>query len=260
MKGNSRLKEIISSFLLAIWIPAILIILWLVGTNTKILNNSIFPTPQKLFGAWKDMIISGKYLTHVIASFSRVFKGFLIGSFLGITLGTIIGLFGVAKKSTVALIGMLRPIPAIALIPLFILSLGIGETSKVAVIVLGSFWPILINTIAGLSATDGKLLEVGTIFDKSKRQKLFKIILPSAAPYIFTGLRLGVSSSWTCVVAAEMIAASSGIGFLISYGREMAQPATLFIGVFSMGLFGLIIEILVINLQKKAIYWVPNGK
>ena len=118
----------------------------------------------------------------------------------------------------------------------------------------------MINTIAGLSTTDPKLLEVGTIFDKSKREVLFRIIFPSAAPYIFTGLRLGVSSSWTCVVAAEMIAASSGIGYLISYGREMAQPATLFIGVFSMGIFGLIIELLVINLQKKAIYWVPNAK
>ena len=257
---DSRFKETLSSFLLAIWIPIILVIFWAIGTNTKFLSNSIFPTPQKLIGAWKEMILSGKYLTHVISSFARVIKGFFIGSLLGVSFGIIIGLFAGAKKSTVALIGMLRPIPAIALIPLFILSLGIGETSKVAVIVLGSFWPILINTIAGLSTTDPKLLEVGTIFDKSKREVLFRIIFPSAAPYIFTGLRLGVSSSWTCVVAAEMIAASSGIGYLISYGREMAQPATLFIGVFSMGIFGLIIELLVINLQKKAIYWVPNAK
>ncbi|SCY39179.1 MULTISPECIES: ABC transporter permease [unclassified Pseudobutyrivibrio] len=257
---DSRIKDILSSFLLAIWIPIILVVFWAIGTNTNFLSNSIFPTPQKLFGAWKEMILNGKYLTHVLSSFGRVIKGFFIGSFLGISLGIIIGLFAAAKKSTVALIGMLRPIPAIALIPLFILSLGIGETSKVAVIVLGSFWPILINTIAGLSTTDPKLLEVGTIFDKSRRQVLFKIIFPSAAPYIFTGLRLGVSSSWTCVVAAEMIAASSGIGYLISYGREMAQPATLFIGVFSMGIYGLIIELLVINLQKKAIYWVPSSK
>ena len=260
MNTDFGLNKHLKSFLYAIWIPAILVILWTIGSNTRVLNNSIFPTPQKLFGAWYEMIISGKYLTHVISSFSRVIKGFFVGSILGITLGTIIGLFSSAKKSTVALIGMLRPIPAIALIPLFILSLGIGETSKVAVIVLGSFWPILINTIAGLSTTDSKLLEVGTIFDKSKRQVLFNIIFPSAAPYIFTGLRLGVSSSWTCVVAAEMIAASSGIGYLISYGREMAQPATLFIGVFSMGLYGLLIELLVINLQKKAIYWIQNTR
>ncbi|SEA20336.1 sulfonate transport system permease protein [Pseudobutyrivibrio sp. ACV-2] len=260
MKEDSKFKEYSGSFLLAIWIPAILVVLWAIGTNSGALNNSIFPTPQRLFSSWKEMILSGKYLNHVLSSFGRVFKGFFIGSLLGITTGTIIGLFAGAKKSTVALIGMLRPIPAIALIPLFILSLGIGETSKVAVITLGSFWPILINTIAGLSTTDPKLLEVGTIFDKSKREVLFRIIFPSAAPYIFTGLRLGVSSSWTCVVAAEMIAASSGIGYLISYGREMAQPATLFIGVFSMGIFGLIIELLVINLQKKAIYWVPNAK
>ena len=258
MNNVNRFKENTKSFLLAIWIPSILIILWAIGTNSGALNNSIFPTPQKLFTNWKEMILSGKYLNHVLSSFGRVFKGFFMGSLLGITFGTIIGLFAGAKKSTVALIGMLRPIPAIALIPLFILSLGIGETSKVAVITLGSFWPVLINTIAGLSATDAKLLEVGDIFDKTRREKLFKIIFPAAAPYIFTGLRLGVSSSWTCVVAAEMIAASSGIGYLISYGREMAQPATLFIGVFSMGIFGLIIEIVVINLQKKAIYWTPD--
>lgn len=259
MKKEVDKKEMVISGILAVWIPIIIFILWYWGTSTKTLNTSIFPTPQKISNEWKDMIIDGKYLKHVFSSFSRVGKGFLIGSILGLSLGIIIGLFSIANKSSVALIGMLRPIPAIALIPLFILAFGIGEESKVAVIALGSFWPILINTIAGLRATDSKLLEVGRIFEKNKIQVLLQIIFPEAAPYIFTGLRLGVSSSWTCVVAAEMIAASSGIGFLISYGREMARPELLFIGILSMGLFGLAIELVVMVVQKKAIFWIPKN-
>ncbi|SDB14745.1 sulfonate transport system permease protein [Pseudobutyrivibrio sp. YE44] len=259
VKINS-IKKYISPVFIAIWIPILIVMFWYIGTESEVLNNSVFPTPGKLFSTWKEMVFDGKYLKHVVASFSRVIKGFFIGSILGLALGIVIGLYDFANKSTIALIGMLRPIPAIALIPLMILSMGIGEESKVAVIALGSFWPTLINTISGLKSIDAKFIEVGKMFEKNKKQVLFSIIIPGATPYIFTGLRLGVSSSWTCVVAAEMIAASAGIGFLISYGREMAQPATLFIGIISMGIFGLLIELLMINIQKRALFWAPSNK
>jgi sulfonate transport system permease protein len=103
-------------------------------------------------------------------------------------------------------------------------------------------------------------MEVGRAFEKNYWQVLRKIVIPSAAPSIFTGLRLAISSSWTAVVTAEMIAASRGIGFLISFGRELAQPNMMFVGIATIGVIGLIIDTAVINLQRNIIYWAPSGK
>ena len=120
---------------------------------------------------------------------------------------------------------------------------------------IGSFWPMLLNTIQGIHNVDSKLLELGRILEKGRLETIFQIILPSAFPSIFTGLRLGISASWTNIVAAEMIAASSGMGHMISYAREMSQPASVLIGIFSIGIVGLLIDSFVIFIQKKVIYW-----
>ena len=178
-----------------------------------------------------------------------------MGSILGFTIGTFAAMFKPLSKFLTIPIGFLRSIPAIALIPFFILSMGIGETSKIAVITFGTFWPVLINTMQGIKSAEKKLLELGIIFCKSNFTIFRKIILPSAIPSVLTGLRLGSSSSWVCVVAAEMIAASAGIGFLITYSREMADPATLIVGTVVLGIFGIIIDILFSKLMEKLFYW-----
>jgi sulfonate transport system permease protein len=146
----------------------------------------------------------------------------------------------------------------IAWIPLLILWLGIGEEPKVTVIAIGSFWPVLLNTIQGIHSVDPKLLEVASILEKSKWTVVTKVVLPSALPSIFTGIRLGIGSAWTCVVAAEMIAASQGIGFLITYAREMTQVHVVLVGVFSIGLIGLLIDTLILKLQNHILKWSVN--
>jgi sulfonate transport system permease protein len=116
----------------------------------------------------------------------------------------------------------------------------------------------LLNTIQGIQEADTKLLEIANVFGKSKAVAFFKIVLPSAVPAIFTGLRLGISQAWTCVVTAEMIAASAGVGFMIQYARELAQPNMLFLGIITIGIIGVVIDLVMIFLQKKIVYWKPN--
>jgi sulfonate transport system permease protein len=206
-----------------------------------------------------EMVHNGKYAKNVSASLTRVVEGYLIGAALGLLIGTFIGLYKNVNRALVAVIGILRPIPPIALIPFFILWLGIGETSKITVIAIGSFWPVLLNTIQGIQEADTKLLELANVFGKSKLVIFFKIILPSAVPAIFTGLRLGISQAWTCVVTAEMIAASAGVGFMIQYARELAQPDMLFLGIITIGIIGVVIDLVMIFLQKKIVYWKPKN-
>lgn len=244
-------------FLWAI-IPATVIIAWQIASDNKLIKPTVFTSPENIVLELEHMIEKGTYFKHVFMSLERVVTGFVVGSTLGLILGSAAVIFKTVGKMLDPLIGFLRPIPAIATIPFFILWLGIGEESKIGVIIVGAFWPVLLNTMQGISSTDSKFLELSRAFGKTKNKVLFHVILPSALPSIFTGLRLGISGAWTSVVAAEMIAASAGVGYLISYGRELAQPATLFVGILSIAVIGLIIDVLVKRLQKRVLYWVDT--
>lgn len=253
---NKKINALTVKDTFLVLLPVIAVFcIWQYASNNNLVNASILPSPQKVWAALCKLIANHALWKHIVSSLVRVLKGYVIGALAGALIGTFAALSRTVGKLITAPAGILRPIPAIALIPFFILWMGIGEQSKVAVIVFGSFWPVLLNTMEGIKSTDSKLIEVGEILEKDKWIVISKIILPSALPSIFTGLRLGISSAWTCVVAAEMIAASSGIGFLISYSREMAQPASLFVGVVTIGVFGVLIDAIFLKLYRILIYW-----
>jgi sulfonate transport system permease protein len=254
MKETNKLYQLQSVVIAAI-IPILVVLYWKIASDKGIINQNIFASPESVITIFKEMLADGKYTRNVLASLQRVAEGYVIGALLGFLLGTVLGLYKNVNRAFVAVIGILRPIPPIALIPFFILWLGIGETAKITVIAIGSFWPVLLNTMQGISEADKKLLEVAGVFGKSKLIMFVKIVLPSAVPAIFTGLRLGISQAWTCVVTAEMIAASAGVGFMIQYARELAQPNMLFLGIITIGLIGVIIDLVMLFLQKKIVYW-----
>lgn len=146
------------------------------------------------------------------------------------------GLFATFNRALSVFVNILRPIPTIALIPIFIIVFGIGEVSNIAVIVVGSFWSMLLNTVSGIQSMDSKLLEIAYVYRIKNVKTVFQIILPSALTSMLTGLRLGLGTAWMSVVAAEMICASSGIGYMIMYARELAQTANMYVDVLIIGL------------------------
>lgn len=255
MQNSNKLSQMLINRFLGILPLFLILLLWQYLGTTGVINPSILPRPTVLIQKLFPVIESGTLLKNLLASLHRVLIGYAAGALAGLVLGILIGFFPLAEKLSGVLIGLLRPIPALACIPLLILALGIGEESKIAVIMIGSFWPVLLNTIQGIHSVDPKLIQLGNVLEKSRLQIITRIILPSAFPYIFTGLRLGISASWTNIVAAEMIAASAGMGYMISYAREMSQPALVLIGIVTIGIVGLCIDALVIIIQKKAIYW-----
>lgn len=255
MQNSNKLSQMLINRFLGILPLFLILLLWQYLGTTGVINPSILPRPTVLIQKLFPVIENGTLLKNLLASLHRVLIGYAAGALAGLVLGILIGFFPLAEKLSGVLIGLLRPIPALACIPLLILALGIGEESKIAVIMIGSFWPVLLNTIQGIHSVDPKLIQLGNVLEKSRLQIITRIILPSAFPYIFTGLRLGISASWTNIVAAEMIAASAGMGYMISYAREMSQPALVLIGIVTIGIVGLCIDALVIIIQKKAIYW-----
>jgi len=235
--------------------PILFLALWQILGDLGILNGVILPTPTKIAKAFWSLLISGKFAKDFGASIVRVLLGFMYGTIAGIVIGILTGLFSKVNKALAVIFGVLRPIPTIGLVPLMILWFGIGETSKVIVIAIGTFWSVLLNTQAGIEAADPKLIEVAHILEKDKATVLTRVILPSALPSVFTGVRLGIGNAWKSVVAAEMLAATKGIGHMIEYARELAQPAKMFVGILTVGIVGLLIDVCIRVLQKKLIRW-----
>lgn len=240
---------------LSILIIVLLIILWQVSANRGRINTVIFPSPKEILEALIYQVKSGALWRHITASFRRVMIGYLIGSVLGIALGFMLYTFPRFSALMELPLGFVRPIPSMALFPIFILWLGIGESSKIALIAFVSFWPVLLNTEEGVRQTDANLVELTEVLEKNRLERILTIIIPSTAPYIFSGLRMGISRAWGGVVVAEMLAASSGVGFLIEYSREMSQSHVVFMGVIVIAVIGLLIDILLRKLQQKICYW-----
>ena len=260
-KQRTKIKFNLNNFLGEIFmfaVPVVLVAAWQISSNLGILNASILPAPSTIWDTLISMVKSGEIFKHLGISLLRVIKGYTLGCFLGITIGTLMGLMKMLDKALTLIVGIFRPIPVIAWVPMLILWLGIDESSKVTVIAIGSFWPILLNTIHGIKNTDKKYLELAQTLEKSKTLILFKIILPSALPSIFTGLRIGIGSAWMSVVGAELIAASSGIGYLISYARELSQPDVMLVGVCSIGIIGLLIDLIIRRIEKRLLRWNVN--
>lgn len=250
MKNNGSKKDTAVNAAL-IFLPMIIVIaLWQILCDNGTINVTLLPSPKTVVETIVRMIADGSLWSHISASLVRIGLGFLAGAAAGVVIGILMGIFPKFDKAMTLFVGILRPIPIIALIPIFILWLGIGEESKITIIILGTFWPVLINTIHGVKSVDKKLLELSKVLKKGNVRTLIHIIIPSAFPMIFTGIRLGAGNSLVCVITAEMIAASQGLGYLIMYARQMSQPAVVLVGIFTIGVVGLLIDTLFKYIEK----------
>jgi len=189
----------------------------------------------------------------VWASLYRVFLGFFWAFILAFPSAVLVGMVRPLEAYLVFVLEFVRHVPPIACIPMLILWLGIGEASKIAVIILAAFFPIFLNTLNGVVNCDPKLLEVGDIFGFSVLEKFFKIILPSAMPYVTVGMRLGLGYSWRALIGAELIAASSGIGYMIMDAEQLSRPDIIIVGIIAIGLLGYVIDLLFFLLDRKTI-------
>jgi NitT/TauT family transport system permease protein len=232
-----------------------LLVLWELLTRTGWVPPLFLPSPLGVLAAGWQMLRSGELLAHVATSLGRIVLGFGLGAVGGVAVGLAVGVFGLAEAVGNPVIAATFPIPKIALLPLLILWLGIGEASKVAVIVLGVFFPMAINTYTGVRHADPLLLRAAMSFGAGRWSLIRKVMLPSALPMIFAGLKLGAGTSLLLLVAAEMIAASSGIGFLILNAQNLMETTTLMVGIVLLSLLGLASHWLLTRLERAAIPW-----
>lgn len=232
-----------------------LLIIWEIICKSGIVSSLFLPAPTQIISSLIEMLLDGEIGISLAASLYRILAGFALGSLIGLAVGLLTGTSALADKIGNPIVNALYPIPKIALLPLFILWLGIGELSKVTIIALGVFFPVAMNTYSGVKNVDTLLIKVAVSFNASWWKTMKSVVLPSALPMIFTGLRLAAGTSLLLLVAAEMIAAQVGIGALILHYGDLMITDRLMAGVIVLSLLGLLFNLFLQWLEKKAVPW-----
>lgn len=231
---------------LALWEAAV----WLGWASPLFL-----PAPSAILGALYELAASGLLWKHVGISLARIFAGWTLGTLAGLAVGTAIGVWSLARAVGIPFVSALFPIPKIALLPLLILWLGIGETSKVATIALGVFFPTVIAVHSGIDAVPRNLIRMAQSFDLPPRAVLWKVVLPGALPNILAGFRITASIALILLVAAEMIGAEFGIGAFILATGNMMRTDQLMAGVVLLSVLGLAIGALLTRVERWMLRW-----
>lgn len=235
--------------------PLGILILWESLSRIGVFESYQLPAPTAVALKGIDLFQSGVLVPHIMATIIRVFIGFLLGTFVAVFMSVLVGFWPLLEKIIDPTIQALRQIPSLAWVPLFILWMGIGESSKITMIAVGVFFPVYLNLLSGIVSVDRKWLEVGQIFGLSKRYQITKIILPAILPAFFTGIRTGLGLGFMFVVASELMGASEGLGYLLILGQNTLQPDTILVSIILFAVIGKLTDGGLKFLETKLLHW-----
>lgn len=259
VKGKAVL-EAVKTWANLLAVPVLLLIIWQVLAGAGLLMEVILPSPVKIVKAFFQIIEDGTLAIDLAVSLRRVLIGYLLGAGTALILGIGSGLFKVIERIFSPLVDIIRQIPLYAWIPLIILWFGIGETSKHIIIAKAVFVPIYLNTVRGIHDVPNEYVELSKVLELTKKDFIFKIVLPSATPSIFTGLRLAAGNSWMAVVAAEMLGGLTGLGYGLLQAKEFLMSDKLIALMFVIAGIGMILDFFLRLLEKTALRWRVNNQ
>lgn len=236
-------------------LPIAVAALWEVLVGAGIANGRLMPPPSVVARTLWGLAISGDLLTHALATLGRVAAGFGLGAGVGTVLGALTGALPVARGLLDPTLQALRAIPSIAWVPLFILWFGIFEGSKIALIAVGVFFPIYLGVAAAIQGIDRKIVEVGRVFRLSRLAMVRRVLLPAILPAWFTALRSGLGLGFMFVVAAEIMGASEGLGYLLVDGQQLGRADTVIAAIISFAVLGKLADGLLLALMRPFLAW-----
>ena len=256
-----RLKPIA----LALIVPLLLLAFWQVATTQG--WTLLIPTPYQVaeymvdfaWGGIYDDAYSATLLTHLLASMSRVYGGFALAALFALPIGLLIGRIPTARMLLDPFLQLMRPIPVTAWLPLSMILSGLGAKSAFALVCLGAFYPILLNTVFGVRSVDPKLFEAASMLGCKGNAQFFKVVLPAATPSIFTGLRLGLGLAWFVIVVGEMTGVPEGLGAVIMDGRTLSRTELVICGMIVIGVAGYLSDRIVVAVGNRLLRWSPGN-
>jgi len=223
---------------LGLIVPVVIAVGWELAVAVGLSNGRLVPPPSKIFEMMEELARSGELWRHIFITSWRVAAGFGLGVLFGTVLGAVCGYSALARRLLDPTLQALRAIPSIAWVPLFILWLGIFEMSKVALIAVGVFFPIYLGLMGAVLGVDRKIVEVGRTFRLSGLAMIRRILLPAVLPSYVVSLRSGLGLGWMFVVAAELMGASEGLGYLLIDGQQLGKPAEILAAIIVFALLG----------------------
>jgi NitT/TauT family transport system permease protein len=259
-------------FLQGAIVPLAVLALWQGLVVSGVVSPQILPSPLAVFRKWIEYLsphepfdparsgyfawlVSGELLHDAYASLHRVLSGFLLGAALALPLGLFMGASDTVYRLCNPLVQVLRPIPPIAFIPLAILWFGLGNPPAVFLITIGAFFPVLMNTIAGVRHVDAIYIRAAQSLGAGRRTLFLRVMLPAASPYILAGARIGIGTAFIVVIVAEMIAVNSGLGYRILEAREFFWSDKIIAGMITIGMLGLAIDTGMNRLNSYLLKW-----
>lgn len=235
--------------------PLLLVVLWEGTARAGIIDARFFPPPSSIVDALGRMAGSGELADHILASASRIAIGYAIGAVPAVALGLLMGVSPLVRASVRPLVAITFPIPKIAILPLVILVFGLGEASKWAIVAIGVFFLVVINTLAGVLAIPRIYFDVARSVGASRWQQYLSVALPGALPYILTGLQLGLGIAFVVLVAAEFVGAKSGIGYLIWSSWQTFLINRMFAGLVVIAAIGYATQLILDQLESRLVPW-----
>ena len=230
---------------------------------TGLVSPGRFPSPPQVWAALRQAAFPGyadaTLLEHALRSIRLVLMGFAVAVSVGVPLGMLMGASRRAEALITPVFSLIRPIPPLAWIPLAILWLGLGDAAKIMVIFFAAFVPSVINTHAGVRAIDGPILEASRMLGTRGLRHVFEVLLPGAAPMIFTGLRLSLQAAWTTLVAAELVGALAGLGRVLNMAQQDIYPAMILVGMMSVAILGWGTTALLGQIEVRAMPWLQQA-
>lgn len=238
--------------------PIALVALWQIASMTGLLSPRVLAAPSDIIATAARLIASGELITGLAVSFLRVAAGFSIAVVIGITLALLSGLSRLGEAVIDPPIQMLKAMPFLGLLPLFILWFGIGEAPKIGLVAFGAIFPIYLTLHGGIRGIDKKLIEAGRTLDLGTIGIIRHIVIPGALPSLLVGIRYGLSVAWLSLVVGEQINASSGIGYIITYARDFLQTDVIVVCLLVYAIMGLLTDGLVRIIEAYALRWRPQ--
>ncbi|MDI9896044.1 ABC transporter permease [Rhodococcus sp. IEGM 1381] len=233
--------------------PVALLVLWQIASAAGVLSERVLPAPSLIFDAGLELLRNGELADALAISGTRVVQGLVLGGLIGVALGALVGLSKLAEATVDPPLQMLRALPHLGLIPLFIVWFGIGETPKILLVALGVAFPLYLNTFSAIRQIDRDFLDTAVVLGFSRRQRFTTIILPSIAPQLLVGLRQSLAIAWLSLIVAEQINAESGLGYIINNARDFLRLDTIIFGLVVYALMGIATDGIVRVLEKRAL-------
>jgi len=236
-------------------VPSTLVVVWFAATSTGAIKSYQLASPQAVLVELNDLASRGLLWTDLGASLERVATGFGLAALLAIVLGSLVGASRTAEKLLDPTLQAMRAVPSLAWVPLLLLWLGIGETAKIALVAIGAFFPVYVALASAIRNIDRKLVEVARVLGVRGLPFIARVLLPAALPQLLVGLRIGLTQAWLFLVAAELLGASRGLGFLLTDGQQIARTDEILVAILAFAICGKLSESGMRLLERRLVGW-----